>query len=510
MASLILPSRRGAQPQWPVEIEQNNPLADGLAALPGFSLDGYDVVRGFRPTLDAGVTRQFGQYGKTLRGTTGADGFKLTTSGGFSGIVPAASKFTIMALVRVATTGSRRIMLGDFDAAGSNESVFIEQQAANTYRFGMVDTGPVLRTIIGGSVSVGWHWIEFGWDGVNIQASVDGFVLAPVGAPTQRRAGNDMRALRAGAFTSLGFDGDMAFLGMWKRYTPSEERLAIRNNPWQLYRPLQRRIWVAVAGGGAATATPSGAASLAASGDVSASGNAATSPAGAQAASATGTVAATGGATTAPSGTAATGSAGTTAAIGAATASPTGSQVVAEAGTVSANSGGSISVAPAGAASTASAGTLTVITSSVASAPGAQAQAQAGVVTAGDPALQAKGGGMPAYYVYDSSTEEEQAAPPGTPAKNPKKATNAPAVQSTSTPSLTKALVDRFIANQVSLSSDTSRPASQLEALDLPLMTIAPVAVMTSPQLDDATTFAQADAARRFDDEEAIALLMLA
>lgn len=238
-----------SQPQGPVDVEWLNPISRGLVALPLLSLGGYDPVRNFVPAVDLAVTKTAGRYGRVMRGTTTAAGLRLTAGTGLSSLVPTNSPFTVMVLLRVATTGSRRIIFADFDAAGANESICLEQRSTNDWRFYTVDTGPAAQQFVGGTVTVGWHWVEFGWDGTNLQTRIDGTSFGPVGSLNPRRAGTDLRALRGGAFTSLGFDGDIAFLGIWKRYVPTNERDSIRANPWQLYQPTKRNAVFGVGGG---------------------------------------------------------------------------------------------------------------------------------------------------------------------------------------------------------------------------------------------------------------------
>jgi len=130
----------------------------------------------------------------------------------------------------------------------------MEQQAANTWRFYHADSGGSAVASTGVTVTTGWHWVELGWDGAQIQGRVDGAAMSAAAAVNPRRAGTDLRALRGGAFTSLGFDGDIAFIGIWKRFVPIVERDSIRANPWQLYQPTKRNA-VFGAGGGAVSIT---------------------------------------------------------------------------------------------------------------------------------------------------------------------------------------------------------------------------------------------------------------
>ena len=245
---------RNIQPQGPADVDRSNPLNNDLVSLPLLSLEGFDPARQFKPTIDAGVTRTYSEYGKGLRGTTGADGFNLTAGTGFSSLVPVSSAYTVMMLMRVATLGTRRIFFADFNSGGTAASISMEQQATNIWRFVHIDGAERISTA--GLSSTGWYWVEFAWDKANVQGRINGTLMSLSASATANRvAGVDLRVMRPGALASVGFNGDMAFLGIWKRYLPFAERDEIRARPWQLYRPIQRRIWVPVAGGGGTSQT---------------------------------------------------------------------------------------------------------------------------------------------------------------------------------------------------------------------------------------------------------------
>lgn len=242
-------STRVSQPTGLVEIDTSNPLTLELVSLPLFSAGAADSARQFTPTLDSGVTEVAGIYGRALRGTTAAAGFNLTAGTGFNGLISTSSPFTVMILMRVATVGSRRIFFADFSSGGVTESICMEQQEANTWRFYQADSGGSVLASSGAGVTVGWHWVEFGWNGSVVQGVVDAVPLSSAAAVNPRRNGTDLRAMRAGALTSLGFDGDFAFLGVWRRFLSDVERIQIRENPWQLYRPRESRAWFSDVGG---------------------------------------------------------------------------------------------------------------------------------------------------------------------------------------------------------------------------------------------------------------------
>lgn len=220
-------------------------IAVGLVSAPLMSARGYDDARRFVPSIDSGASIVPTQYGMALRSGSGPDGMDLSTSGGFSALIPVTqTSWHVMMLVRVNSLGTRRIFASDYSSAGTLESILIEQQAANTYRFVTTNTAAGPFTSSGGTVSVGWHWISYGANNNVQRATVDGVQIGSTATLTgTRRSGTDFRIGRGGAATTLPFDGDIAFFGLWQRYLSDDEQKRIRDNPWQIYQTLPRRAF---------------------------------------------------------------------------------------------------------------------------------------------------------------------------------------------------------------------------------------------------------------------------
>lgn len=197
-------------------------------------------------TYDSGVRFPLSQYGHQMRGTTTADGAKIA-SGGIGSILPAASHLTCSMMVRINTTGSRRILIGDYDSGGANGAFSIEQTAASKWRMLVVNTTPTaIEFTSGANVTTGWHFVDLVQTSTSLIGYVDG---AQVGSQTMsfvRRAGVDMRVGRGGAVTTLGFDGDIAYCYFFDCAMSVAELQLLRTNPGQIFRRPQQRSRVGV------------------------------------------------------------------------------------------------------------------------------------------------------------------------------------------------------------------------------------------------------------------------
>lgn len=246
MPAIILPSKITRPPEWVPKININNQFGARLKA--GFlaSIHGRVLGNNYPATYDTGVTRPVGKYGVSLRGTTTADGAKIA-SGGISSILPAASHLTCSMLVRINTTGSRRILIGDYDSAGSNGAFSIEQTAASKWRMLVVNTSPIsIEFTSSASVTTGWHFVDLVQTSSRLDGYVDGVNVGSQTMTNVRRAGVDMRIGRSGAFPSLGFDGDVVYCYFFDKAYSNEELALLRRDYLQIIAPVQRKIWIAV------------------------------------------------------------------------------------------------------------------------------------------------------------------------------------------------------------------------------------------------------------------------
>lgn len=377
-------------------IDRSNPLARSLQLLVGPGTTPVDASGRFRLTRQsyektgAGRGERTQEYtyggGSNYLGTQVVSGPVLSGAGGFTiavrGILRSVHSFAcLLALsidVNIANNGSGVFILNAFAGVRLTSSVALAAGDSFELFYYGVNAGTTTLEVNGTE-----NTDAFGW----------GAVL------TLESFGGDSSVY------NYAIDAGLSQVAVWDRQLSLKERVAWRQNPWQLYEPLSRRIWAPAAGGaGNATVALVGAATTSAVGTLAATGGAAVALVGATTTATAGIVVGAGGATTALVGAATTASAGTSVATAGAAAALTGAQATAAAatpaatggasvaltgasatsaaGVVAATAGGNATVALAGATSTATAGTLTSTGGAATTLTGAQATAAAGIVIA--------------------------------------------------------------------------------------------------------------------------------
>lgn len=233
---------RTAQPQGAAGVDWSNSISRGLAMLTSFGANALDAKSGQLGAVESGASIVPSPYGMALRSGSGPAGLKpagVTDASSFMSV----SEYTIMMLVRINSLGTLRVFCGDYNAAGGSNSLYFYQDVTNVWAIGHITTQPQPIPSNGGTVTIGWHWIELVFrQGVSITSYVDGAVIntdVSSAILVPRRGGTDYRIGRAGAATTWPFDGDIAFHGCWNRMLSPAERASVRANPWQLFTPLE-------------------------------------------------------------------------------------------------------------------------------------------------------------------------------------------------------------------------------------------------------------------------------
>ena len=249
-----------SQPPGLTDIDWSHPLAKGLKYCLSAAGGPVDDVSRKGAALEVGASVVPTRHGIGLRGTqggTGAAGFKVA-EGGFSKLVPVTSPFTVFTRIYVREIGKNLIILADYSSSASPDttSIAIETNTNNTlsayFAVGGVQTG-----VTGGTLSIGWHDVAFRYNGSRYSLALNGAQVAQVGNSSPRNAGTDFRALRGGAYPTVGFSGDMIALSIHARALSDDELVRLRANPWQLFKPVQRRIYFDMGAGGGATTSVS-------------------------------------------------------------------------------------------------------------------------------------------------------------------------------------------------------------------------------------------------------------
>lgn len=181
--------------------------------------------------------------------------------------------------------------------------------------------------------------------------------------------------------TQAWLTGGLSLVATWMRTLSDGEMESLNDNPWQLFKPPKRRLWLAYSSSSNATATITGVASTSAAGIVTATGDATVLIVGAASTSAAGTVIGSGGATATITGSSTTSAAGAVTGSGSATATITGAAATSAAGTITATGGATATIT--GASATWAAGHITATGGGNATATiiGAAATSAAGTVT---------------------------------------------------------------------------------------------------------------------------------
>ena len=240
---------RTRQPQTPTGIDWGNPITKGLqfAVVPFSRLT--EVVNNGVLTYDTGATYQDDVTGRGLffNGTT--DGISLPGS--------ASSAYTVFGLVNInAANATRNVMsLG----TGAAYAVQLRADSGNWSFYQSTATGGTdllageTGTVVAGKVTA----IAGTWDGLSVISLYrDGLqrastVALTIRGSTSARVGQDNFGAKQ------GWSGSIYIALMWARALTAAEHVSLAANPWQIFSPLIRKIWVPAAGGAASFAAAS-------------------------------------------------------------------------------------------------------------------------------------------------------------------------------------------------------------------------------------------------------------
>lgn len=258
MAALILPSRRVVQPQGPVEVDRSNPIARGLVAALVPDGAGYiDYVNGTQyPATSASILGS-GPGKIVALGGTGYTNLGVQSIGGVSLYASAASgSFTVITFAKLATAGAVGTFLAKSGATNGNKTLQIFNSGTGTQTPEIVIRGSVNSTSWGFS-DTAFHQYAVTFDAETATARAYGdadksLSLTFTGAAEE--AENIVIGARTGG-SGARLTGQTSYTYFFNRALSQSEIAEIYRNPWQLFRPIQRRIWVPVAGGGGISQT---------------------------------------------------------------------------------------------------------------------------------------------------------------------------------------------------------------------------------------------------------------
>ena len=255
MPAIIIPSRWTRQPTTPVEVDWSHPLARGLenCLLPVFALANF----GKQGTV-TGTKQSIAPWGNA-RGFYTTDGVGTGDRITFAGNNPVATgKRTVLAQYLYHTTGGGSVgRIYNRSAAGTNAaSEVLRIRTANGLDYG--------RHVGGADVSASYwaapsidvaHTSVVTSDGVtraNSRHYMDGALQTRLGdgaTISTAQAATNVLAIGNAANGNAGFDGKISLVVLWKTEFSAAEALELTINPWQIFKPLVRRIYFDAAAG---------------------------------------------------------------------------------------------------------------------------------------------------------------------------------------------------------------------------------------------------------------------
>lgn len=281
MANLILPHRWRRQPQFPIEAISTG-LGEGLIALPLLSVGG--GVKIYNAALNRIPSAHFGTAPSVsgLRTTPFGTGLQFHPSGGASGfdglywppeLLGAGSDFTGIWCGYYSSSDSSfadTLCIGE----GGDDGVRLEWSSTTNLRFAYIDSspaqfnldltmptysgsgeGPLYRHAVvrRGGARFLYDWGSRGRAGPQTTGVVTMRSDAVVGVGLNIRGGHQLTV----------------FMAWWKRGLSDGEVWETLENPWQLFRPLKRRLYIgAAAAGGSFSYTAAGGIVVSGSADV--------------------------------------------------------------------------------------------------------------------------------------------------------------------------------------------------------------------------------------------------
>ena len=240
MSNLILPQKWTRQPQVPVEIDWSNPFGARVEYYftPNFQ-GGRSRLSPSTPS--GGVTRVSGKYGIGLKGN-GSSGY---VAGPPNISIAGQGALTRFAVLRVGSGGSTRAILSSGGSGGAMWRV------ANNTDLVWVKTNMNVEFTQAGILSAGEYCILVSVNNpvANAFYTYKNGVLVATTAAISTSAGGVASVGQSGTGSSFG-DHELYLVGSLTGALSASEAREFTSNPWQIFKPQPRRIWVGAAGGG--------------------------------------------------------------------------------------------------------------------------------------------------------------------------------------------------------------------------------------------------------------------
>lgn len=243
-----------SQPQFTVGIDQGNPLTRGLTDCYSGATIGFNNATGKNVTVTgggSGYSQRAVQGGKSL----------YTPNGGWADISVGkdwAGPNTVIALMILRGIDSSYGGLFSKNSSGTSNQLQVGRNSTSDNLY--LSVGDSTLGVYGSSSISGLTGVPaivaFSHSGVT---STNGsyYLNGVKGNDTNvtlsaQNTGTGALGLGRERASNAGYDSDVDWLLFlrWNRVLAAPEIISISNNPWQIFQPLQRRIFVASAGGG--------------------------------------------------------------------------------------------------------------------------------------------------------------------------------------------------------------------------------------------------------------------
>lgn len=254
MAALILPSRWTRQPSGPAGINQSNGLASGLITAWEPWAGHYDAALGQILPLTGTDSQQGVGLGGICRQWTGSSSATYYTPANIT-----SGAISIVSVIQWTYADYSDIYFGGETVAGKGQLFRINNDGTTHYVI------PTLLDVAGdsinGALSLGQlATVGLGLSGISNPHSYyfyrDGRI-GTTGSTANSITGRSVSAIGSAQYAAYQGRKNLFLVLAWNRLLSDAEFVEATRNPWQLFQPLNRRIYFGAAASSGTTVTPS-------------------------------------------------------------------------------------------------------------------------------------------------------------------------------------------------------------------------------------------------------------
>lgn len=251
MAAIILPHRWTRRPSGNAEINWSNPLANGIvvALIPGAN----EAVRGGPVVIANGGALAPRPHGLGFTGSAWLSDDVAYAPNGYVGVGTAnLTDLVVTELTGNATNFS--YACGSYSGATDGVMITLRHSAVSEH-WGVYAGGSVIDSTEAGVIGAGAHTFAFTRDGSTQYLYRNGVLRNSVSAANAATSTAQFcigNILTSGGSFSVGPTANIALALRFQRFLGASEIAELTRAPWQLFRPLRRRLYFAPPAGAAA------------------------------------------------------------------------------------------------------------------------------------------------------------------------------------------------------------------------------------------------------------------